>query len=194
MRGARPPARGLADLSGKGTIVTGGASGLGYATAKRFLEGGANVVIADYNPNIADISAQLRAEVQTGELEYIRTDVSKEEDVEAMIDFCVQKFGHVDVVVASAGIGGAINDIANETIEDWNRVNLVDYTGVMLTDKHAVKQMIAQGTGGSIINLASMFGLVGSPDNVAYSAAKGGVVNLTKSAGSAYAKQRIRVN
>ena len=81
-----------------------------------------------------------------------------------------------------------------ETLENWNKVNAVDYTGVMLANKYAIEQMLKQGRGGAIVNLASMFGLVAVPTNVAYSAAKAGVVNLTKAAGCAYAAQGIRVN
>ena len=106
----------------------------------------------------------------------------------------VSCFGSLDILVASAGIGGANNAIADETLANWEKVNAVDYTGVMLADKYAIMQFLKQGHGGAICNLASMFGLVAVPSNVAYSAAKGGVVNLTKSAGTAYASHGIRVN
>ncbi len=125
---------------------------------------------------------------------FIKTDVSDDASMKAAVDFAVEKFGSLDMLVASAGIGGANNAIADETIENWERVNAVDYTGVMLADKYAIIQFRKQGHGGVIVNLASMFGLVAVPSNVAYSAAKGGVVNLTKAAGTAFADRGIRVN
>ncbi len=174
-------------LTGKTALITGGASGLGLATAKQFKASGANVVIADYNPKVVEIAEELG-------LKGIRMNVTKEEEVEAAVKFAVDTFGQLDIAVASAGVGGDNKDIAEETLENWNLVNSIDYTGVMLTDKHAIRQMLAQGKGGAIVNIASMFGLVAVPTNIAYSAAKGGVVNLTKAAGTRFADQNIRVN
>ncbi len=175
------------DLHGKVALVTGGASGLGLATAFRLIKSNAKVVIADYSPSIQEVAEAIGAE-------WIRIDVTNEEDVAAAVQKCVDVYGSLDIAVASAGIGGDNNDIANETLSNWEKVNSVDYTGVMLTDKYAIQQMLKQGNGGSIVNLASMFGLVAVPTNIAYSAAKGGVVNLTRAAGTAYADQNIRVN
>ena len=182
------------DLNGKTALITGGASGLGLATASRMLRSNANVVIADYNEKEGKrVANELNLKYPMTCL-FIKTDVSKPEQMKAAVDFAVEKFGHLDILVASAGIGGQINAIADETIENWERVNAIDYTGVMLADKYAIMQFRKQGTGGAIVNLASMFGLVAVSSNVAYSAAKGGVVNLTRSAGTAYAAEGIRVN
>ncbi len=175
------------DLHEAVALITGGASGLGLATAKRMLESNAKVVIADYSPKVKDVAEELGCG-------WAQMNVTKEEDIQAAIDKCVELYGSLDIVVASAGIGGDNNDIANETLANWEKVNAVDYTGVMLTDKCAIQQFRKQGKGGAIINLASMFGLVAVPSNIAYSAAKGGVVNLTRAAGTAYAKENIRVN
>ena len=182
------------DLNGRVALVTGGASGLGLATVKRFLESNCKVVIADYSEKIADVAAEVLKEFPDGELSYIRTNVTREEDVQKAVQLAVDNYGSLDILVASAGIGGANNAIADETLDNWNMVNSVDYTGVMLADKYAIMQFREQGSGGAIVNLASMFGLVAVPSNVAYSAAKGGVVNLTKAAGTAYASENIRVN
>jgi NAD(P)-dependent dehydrogenase (short-subunit alcohol dehydrogenase family) len=182
------------DLQGATALVTGGASGIGKATADRFLRSNANVVIADWNEKEGQrIADELNAKYSMS-CKFIKTDVSSEKDVQAAVQCAVDNFGGLDIMVASAGIGGANNDIANETLENWNKVNAVDYTGVMLANKYAIEQMLKQGRGGAIVNLASMFGLVAVPTNVAYSAAKAGVVNLTKAAGCAYAAQGIRVN
>ena len=185
------------DLGGKSALVTGGASGLGKASARRFLESNANVVIADWNDEGAKVAEEITAEhgkEHGTKAIFIKTDVSNPEDVEKAVKCAVDNFGSLDILVASAGIGGNNNAIADETMDNWTKVNNVDYTGVMLSDKYAIMQFLKQGTGGAIVNLASMFGLVAVPTNVAYSAAKGGVVNLTKAAGTMYAKDNIRVN
>lgn len=160
-------------LSDKVALITGGASGLGLATAKNFIESGAKVMIADYSDKGAEIAKEIGAS-------FIKVDVSNEEDVKRMVEKTVEEFGRLDIMVASAGIGGQQNMIADENLENWNRVNKVDYTGVMLTDKYSIMQMRKQGEGGAIVNLASMFGLVAVPTNIAYSAAKGGVINRQK--------------
>lgn len=177
----------LGNLEGKVALITGGASGLGLASAKLFISNGAKVVIADYSPQVEEIASEIGA---TG----IRTNVTVEEDVEAAVACAVNTYGKLDICVASAGIGGDNRPTAEETLENWNKVNSVDYTGVMLTNKWAIKQMLEQGHGGSVINLASMFGLVAVPNNVAYSASKGGVVQMSRAAGAMYAPQGIRVN
>ena len=176
-------------------LITGGASGLGKATVRRFLQSNARAVICDYNDKLGkEVLAELTGEFGPDDVAFVKADVSDEASVKAAVDFTVEKFGSLDMLVASAGIGGDNKSIADETIENWNRVNAVDYTGVMLCNKYAILQFRRQGNGGVIVNLASMFGLVGVPSNVAYSAAKGGVVNLTKAAGTAYADEGIRVN
>ena len=177
----------LGNLEGKVALITGGASGLGLACAKLFFANGACVAIADYSPKVEEIAAEI------GVLG-IRVDVSDEEQVKAAFEKTVETYGKLDICVASAGIGGANNPIATETMDNWNLVNGVDYTGVMITDKWAIKQMLKQGNGGAVINLASMFGMVAIPDNVAYSASKGGVVQMTRAAGAMYAPDGIRVN
>ena len=182
------------DLREKTALITGGASGLGKATADRMLRSNANVVIADWNEKEGQRVAEELDQKYSMSCRFIKVDVSNEEDVKAAVDYAVECFGSLDILVASAGIGGKNYAIADETLDNWNRVNAVDYTGVMLADKYAIMQFQKQGGGGAIVNLASMFGLVAVPSNVAYSAAKGGVVNLTKAAGSAYAGQGIRVN
>ena len=181
------------DLNGKTALITGGASGLGRATADRMLRSNANVVIADYSDEGQKVADELDSKYSMS-CKFIKTNVTKEEDIEAAVKLAVDSFGSRDILVASAGIGGDNNAIAEETLANWEKVNAVDYTGVMLADKHAINQFLKQGTGGAIVNLASMFGLVAVPSNIAYSAAKGGVVNLTKAAGSAYADKGIRVN
>ena len=184
------------DFNGATVLVTGGASGLGLATAKRLLASNANVIIADCSNDGQEVSEKIQQEFAIGNAQCIfaKTDVTSEEQIKEAIKCTIEKFGSLDFMVCSAGIGGANNAIADETLENWNKVNSVDYTGVMLCNKYAIEQMLKQGKGGSIVNIASMFGLVAVPSNVAYSAAKGGVVNMTRAAGTAYADKGIRVN
>ena len=175
------------DLSGKKAIVTGGASGIGLATAKQFIALGAEVMIADYSPEVEKVAAVIGAKA-------FRVDVTKDEEVKAMVEAAVEQFGEVNIAVASAGLGGDNLPIDEETVANWSKVIDVDFTGVMLTDRYVVEQFRKQGKGGAIVNLASMFGLCAVPNNVAYSASKGGVVNLTRAAGTMYAAENIRVN
>lgn len=177
----------IADLTGKKAIVTGGASGIGLATAQQLIALGAEVMIADYSPEVDNVAAEIGAKA-------FRVDVTKDEEVKAMVEAAVEQLGEVNIAVASAGLGGDKLPIDEETMENWSKVINVDFTGVMLTNRYVVEQFRKQGKGGAIVNLASMFGLCAVPTNVAYSASKGGVVNLTRAAGTMYAAENIRVN
>ena len=184
------------DFDGAVALITGGVSGLGLATAQRLLSSKANVVIADYSDGGEQVVKDLNrnfAEDNTKCI-FIKTDVTNETQIKDAVKFTVDNFGSLDFLVCSAGIGGANNAIADETLDNWNKVNAVDYTGVMLCNRYGIEQMRKQGKGGSVVNLASMFGLVAVPSNIAYSGAKGGVVNMTRAAGTAYASEGIRVN
>lgn len=181
------------DLMGATAIITGGTSGVGRATAEIMVRSNANVIIADCNEEGQAIADKINSKYERSCL-FKKTDVTYEKDVKDVVALAVDKFGSLDIAVCSAAISGDHNDIANETIENWNNVNCVDSTGVMLMNKHAINQFLAQDSGGVICNLASIFGLVAAPSNIAYSAAKGAVINLTKAAGTAYASRGIRVN
>lgn len=181
------------DLMGATAIITGGASGVGRATAEIMVRSNANVIIADCNDEGQGIADKINSKYERTCL-FKKTDVTYEPDVRDVVALAVDQFGSLDIAVCSAAISGDHNDIANETIENWNNVNCVDNTGVMLMNKHAINQFLAQDSGGVICNLASIFGLVAAPSNIAYSAAKGAVINLTKAAGTAYASKGIRVN
>ena len=119
------------DLNGATALITGGASGLGKATADRMLRSNANVVIADYSDEGKRVAEELDAKYSMS-CKFIKTDVSKEEDIRRAVEFAVEEFGELNIAVCSAGIGGANNAIADETLANWEKVNAVDYTGVML--------------------------------------------------------------
>lgn len=171
----------------KVAYITGGASGLGKETAELLAKEGAKVMIADFSDAGQEVADAIGGA-------FVKVDVTNDDQVRESIEKTVEEFGKLDIVVASAGIGGDNSNIMDCTIENWNKVNAVDYTGVVLVNKYAVQQMLKQGTGGSIINLASMYGLVGIPTNVAYSASKGAVVNFSRAAGTTFADQGIRIN
>jgi len=182
-------------LSGKVAVITGGASGMGRATALRFLEEGASVVVADLND--ATGKEFLESASQAGyaaRVRFARTDVAEEADVASMIDLAVRDFGRLDVVFNNAGIGGAFGPVTNLEVEDWDFTFAVLVRGVFLGIKHGARAMKRQGSGGSIINTASVAGLSGGSGPLCYSAAKAAVVNLTRAAAVELAPDKIRVN
>ncbi|MEG0025906.1 MAG: SDR family oxidoreductase [Bacilli bacterium] len=177
------------NLKNKSVIITGGASGIGLATVKKMLKLGASVMIADWSEN----GSIIKNELNNDNVIFMKTDVSNEEDVKKMINKTIDAFGKIDVVVSNAGIGGG-NLPHEETLENWNHILGINLTGVFLTDKYAIEQMLKQKTGGSIIHMASILGFVGNPRAFTYSVAKGGIINMTRSMSLSYAKDNIRVN
>lgn len=182
-------------LDGKTAVITGGASGIGRATALTFLREGARVVIGDLNAaNIARTAALAAERGAADRFDSLRVDVAKEADNAALIALAVQRFGGVDCMFNNAGVGGAFGPIGDTTIEEWDFTFDVLVRGVFLGIKHASRQMKAQGRGGSIINTASIAGLAGGAGPHAYSAAKAAVANLTRVVMTELACDRIRVN
>lgn len=182
-------------LNGKIAIITGGASGMGRSTVMKFLDEGASVLIADFN---AETGAETIAEAESrghgARARFIATDVAKEADIEAMIQMAIGEFGQLDIVFNNAGVGGAIGPLVETTVESWDYTMDVLAKGVFLGIKHAARVMIEQGTGGSIINTASIAGLSGDGGPLVYSAAKAAVINMSKSAAVELAPDKIRVN
>ncbi|WP_454918860.1 SDR family oxidoreductase [Xanthobacter sediminis] len=175
-------------MEGKVVVITGAASGIGRAAAGLFVKDGAKVVIAD--TNTAEAKA---AEAALGpSAAAIATDVSKAEDVKAMVAFALARFGRIDVLVNNAGFGftGTVVSIAEE---DWDRLMAVNLKGMFLCAKHVIPVMAAEG-GGAIVNTGSYTALVGIADRAAYVASKGGVVALTRAMALDHVKDNIRVN
>ncbi len=182
-------------LAGKVAVVTGGASGMGRSTVERFLAEGASVVIGDLNADAGRAFVEELTGVGLGDhARFTRTDVAVEDDVAAMTDLAVEAFGRLDVVFNNAGIGGAFGPITELEVDAWDETFAILVRSVMLGTKHAARVMIPQGTGGSIINTASIAGMGGGAGPQAYSAAKAAVISLAKTTALELAPHRIRVN
>lgn len=183
----------MGKLAGKAAIVTGAASGIGEATALLFAGEGASVVVADRDEARGEHVVEAIRDHGAQAL-FAKTDVSKPDDVQAMIRAAVETYGRLDVIFNNAGIEGEMNKpTADCTLENWHRVIDINLTGVFLGMKYAIPEMLKNG-GGSIINNASVAGLVGFAGIPAYCASKGGVIQLTRCAAMEYATQGIRVN
>ncbi|MEK5207112.1 SDR family NAD(P)-dependent oxidoreductase [Psychrobacillus sp. FSL H8-0510] len=178
-------------LQGKVAIITGGASGIGAATARLFVEEGAKVVLVDLNVEKGKaFEAELKA--QNADALFVKANITSEEEVQNIYKETIAAFGKVDIVFNNAGIGRVTPTEELEYAEWRNTVN-VDLDGVFLVAREAIREMLKSG-GGTIVNTASMYGWVGSPGSAAYNAAKGGVINLTRSLALEYATKNIRVN
>lgn len=180
----------MARFDNKVAIVTGGASGIGLETAKLFLNEGAKVVIGDFSDKGQEIVNELNT---NDNALFVKTDVTNEDQVKNLINKAVEKFGHIDIMFANAGIAND-GDITALPLAKWQRTIDINLTGVFLSDKYALEQMLKQGTGGNIVNSSSIHSMVALPNVTAYGAAKGGVKILTQTLAATYAKEGIRVN
>ena len=180
------------EFEGKVAVVTGGAMGIGEATAKIFAREGAFVVVVDINEEdgrkvVADI------ESGGGTAIFHKTDVSNAQEVRGMVRAVASKLGRIDALANVAGIRGPLEDIVEMSEEDWHYVVDVNLTGVFLCSKYCIPVMLANG-GGAIVNVASTASFLNVPKSSTYAAAKGGVDSLTRSMNLDFARKNIRIN
>ena len=179
-------------FEGKVALVTGGAAGIRRATALAFAREGAKVVIADINVSGGEETVKLIRDAG-GQVIFIKTDVTKAEEVKAMADKAVEAFGQLNCAFNNAGINEEAVSISRCTEESWDSIMDTNLKGVFLCMKYEIPKMLKSG-GGSIVNTASVMGLVGDGSHPAYAASKHGVVGLTRTAAIVYAQAGIRIN
>jgi NAD(P)-dependent dehydrogenase (short-subunit alcohol dehydrogenase family) len=181
------------ELRGKVAIVTGGTSGIGRDAAVLFAKVGAKVVVAGRREAEGKETIDL-IRAAGGDGLFVKTDVSRAADVRALVQKTVEKFGRLDVAFNNAGIEGSWSPIAEQSEEDWDSTIDINLKGVWLCLKYEIQQMLKQGGGGAIVNMASVAGFIGSAGAATYCASKHGVMALTKSAALETARSGIRVN
>lgn len=181
----------MARLSGKVALVTGAASGLGAATARRLAKDGAAVLLTDRDLAGEDVAASIMA--AGGQAAFRLHDVTSHPDWAAAVEHAVQDFGRLDILVNNAGVAGGRHELMDHSYDAWRQILAVNLDGVFLGLRHAGPRIAASG-GGSVINLSSILGKVGMAGAAAYCASKGGVTLLTKAAALEWAPLGIRVN
>jgi NAD(P)-dependent dehydrogenase (short-subunit alcohol dehydrogenase family) len=180
------------DFDGKVAIVTGGSSGIGRSTAQLYARGGARVVLSDIDEDGGHETVRLLRD-EGGQAEFVRADVGKPEDCEKLVAATVEHYSRLDIACNNAGISGASAPTGEYGIEDWQRVIDINLSSVFYCMRYQIPAML-ENDGGAIVNIASILGKVGFANAPAYTAAKHGVVGLTRTAALEYSAKGIRVN
>ena len=197
-----------AQMEGKVAVITGGASGIGLACAKRFAEEGAEIMIADLVASRCEEAASEIRRTTSGRALFVETNVCDETDIEALADKTIEEFGRIDCLVAAAGVSSAnyvsgstneadpalSNNLLNARVEDWNRVLQINLTGVMLSGRAIARRMISTNNGGTIVNIASSAARIALPGAADYCVSKAGVEMLTRVFAAEMIPHNIRVN
>jgi len=177
----------------KVALITGASSGIGRATAHAFSDRGAQVVLAARREKeLASLVDEIEA--KGGKATAIKTDVSKAEEVERMVNHAIEVYGRLDYAVNNAGIEGKLSGITDLSEEDWDAVMNINLKGIFLCMKYEARAMIKAKNGGSIVNIGSVNSFLGFPTGSAYVSSKHGLIGLTSSVSAELAPQGIRVN
>ncbi len=184
----------MGNFEGKTALVTGGGSGLGESISKDLAKHGANVVVVDIN---IDGATRVADEITAagGTAVPFQANTAVAEDSKKSVDFAVATYGSLNFAVNNAGIGGASAPVGEVDIDDWDKVIAINLNGVLYGMRYQIPAILEAGaSAGSIVNMASIHGTVAAPGNAAYTAAKHGVVGLTKNAAAEYGAQGLRIN
>lgn len=179
-------------LNGKNAIITGASNGIGRAAAILFAREGANLVLADINDvNLLLVEEEIKN--MGGNVVIRRTDVSSEEEIKALIDLALEKFKTIDILVNNAGIGGGLDALENQQSDEWHRVYDINVMGPVYATKHIIAHM-KERRRGSIINIASVAGLMSGAGGNAYSASKAALINFTRTSACEVGSFNVRIN
>jgi len=179
-------------LNGKNAVITGASSGIGRATAVLFAREGANLVLADINEsNLHQVEKEIKG--LGGNVIVRKTDVSSEEDIKSLIRLGLEKFTSIDIIVNNAGISGGLDVLEEQKQEEWQRIYEINVMGPVYATKHIIAHM-KERRKGSIINIASVAGIMSGAGGNAYSASKAALINFTKTSACEVGAYNVRIN